>query len=111
MQLLDNEVMKIIAAAQPRVMERSSPLTRRSSHLDHSPGHSHSAQRDDGIALTRSPQGFGQGYDGLGAELMNLSAAMPMPMSIPDVAWSPALADEIGWDWGDFGQLFTEQPM
>lgn len=23
-----------------------------------------------------------------------------------DIAWPPALADEIGWDWGDFSQLF-----
>lgn len=23
-----------------------------------------------------------------------------------DIAWYPALADEIGWDWGDFSQLF-----
>ena len=27
-------------------------------------------------------------------------------VSFHDIAWSPALADEFGWDWGDFSQLF-----
>ncbi|CAI4219721.1 unnamed protein product [Parascedosporium putredinis] len=34
-----------------------------------------------------------------------------VPMTMPDIAWSPALADEIGWDWGDFSLLFTEPGM
>ena len=112
-QLLQNEVIRIVAAAQPKVMARSS-ITRLSSHIDNSnsPGRSYSTHSDDAaFALNQSPQGFSQSYGGLSTELMDLSTAISMPMQISDVAWSPALADEIGWDWGDFSQLFTEPPI
>ena len=104
LRVLDDEVVRIVTAAQPRVMARSSSI-RPTSLVDNSPGGSHSVHRDAGVALNPPLQGFGQSYDGLPADLIGLSAA------IPDVAWSPALADEIGWDWGAFGQLFVEPPI
>jgi hypothetical protein len=105
-QLLDKEVIRIVTAAQPKVMARSS-IIRPTSHVDNSTSSSHSAH-DAEMALNQSPQGFGQSYGGVSTDLMNFTPAIPMPMDIPDVAWSPALADEIGWDWGDFSQLFAE---
>ncbi len=103
-QLLDKEVVRIVTAAQPTAMARSS--IRPTPHVDNSPSSNlHPLHEDVNVALNQSPQAFGQSYGGLSADLMNLSAA------IPDVAWSPALADEIGWDWGDFSQLFTEPPI
>ena len=113
-QLLQNEVIRIVAAAQPNVMARSS-ITRLSSHISdnlNSPSRSYSTHNDDAaFALNQPPQGFSQSYGGFSTELMDLFTAISMPMQIPDVAWSPALADEIGWDWGDFSQLFTETPI
>lgn len=109
-QLLDKEVMQTVAAAQPKAMARSS-IPRPSSHIGNCPGSSHSTHNNAGVDLNQSPQGFNQSYGGLSTDLMDLSTAISTPMRIPDVAWSPALADEIGWDWGDFGQLFTETPV
>jgi hypothetical protein len=106
-QVLDKEVIRIVAGAQPRAMERSS-ITRPSSHIGNSPGRSHIAHHDAGAALNHSPQGLSQSDGGVATDLMDLSMAISMPMRIADDAWSPALADEIGWDWGDFSQLFTE---
>ena len=108
--LLDNEVMRIVAAAQPKIMARAS-ITGPSSHIDDSPAPSHPADRDAGVSLQHSPRRISQGDGDLSAELMNLSREIPMPMGMPDIAWSPALADEIGWDWGDFSQLFAEPPI
>jgi hypothetical protein len=109
-QLLDNEVIRIVTAAQPRAMARSS-IARPSSQMDSSPDCSRSAHNGAGVALNQPALGFSQGYGGLSSDLMDLPTAASMPMQIPDVAWSPALADEIGWDWGDFSQLFTEAPV
>ncbi len=106
LQLLDNEVIRIVTAAQPKVVERSS-IIRPSPQIGNSPGSSHLGQRAPGVTLNQSP-GFGQSYGGLSADFMNLATGMPMPMEIADVAWSPALADEIGWDWGDFLPLYSE---
>ncbi len=103
-RVLDDEVVRIVTAAQPRVMARSS-IIRPTPHIDNSPGGSHSVHTDAGVVLNPSLQSFGPSYDGLPADLIDLSAA------IPDVAWSPALADEIGWDWGAFSQLFVEAPV
>ena len=105
MQLLDNEVIRIVTAAQPKAMARSSITTRPSSQIDNSPGRSHFVHNDVCDALTQPPPGFNPSYGSLPTDLMHLSTG------IPDVAWSPALADEIGWDWGDFSQLFTEAPI
>ncbi|KAK4041451.1 hypothetical protein C8A01DRAFT_45410 [Parachaetomium inaequale] len=109
-QLLDNEVIRIVAAAQPNVMARSS-IARPSSQVDNSPSCSHPAHNGAGVALSQLSPGFSQSYSGLSSDLLDPSIAISMPMQIPEVAWSPALADEIGWDWGDFSQLFTENPI
>ncbi len=103
-RVLDDEVVRIVTAAQPRVMARSF-IIRPASHVDDSPGGSHAVHNDAGVALNPSLQEFGPSYEGLPADLIDLSVA------IPDVAWSPALADEIGWDWGAFSQLFVEAPI
>ncbi|AEO69968.1 uncharacterized protein THITE_115282 [Thermothielavioides terrestris NRRL 8126] len=127
-QLLDSEVLRIVAAAQPPAARRASSITdgRLSSHssLDNnnSPaGGGRSASRcesyndSSGVVLNQSASSQGFSADGGGGlsstGLMELSAEMPMSMAIPDVAWSPSLADEIGWDWGDFSQLFSEPVM
>jgi hypothetical protein len=88
-----------------------SSVARPASHIDDTPGPSRSAENDAGLSLHHSPRGPGQSYGDLATELMNLPATISMPMGMPDIAWSPALADEIGWDWGDFSQLFTEAPI
>jgi hypothetical protein len=106
-QLLDKEVIRIVAGAQPRAMARSS-ITRPSSQIGNSPGRSHTLHHDAGVALNHFSQGLSQNDGGVTTDLMDLSMAISMPMRIADDAWSPALADEIGWDWGDFSQLFTE---
>ncbi|KAL2126438.1 hypothetical protein VTI74DRAFT_922 [Chaetomium olivicolor] len=108
-QLLENEVIRIVAAAQPKVMARSS-TTGTSSDVDNFTGRSHSTD-NAGVASNQSPQAFSQGYGSMSTHLMDLSTAISMPMPVLDVAWSPALADEIGWDWGDFSQLFTGPPI
>lgn len=98
-----------MTAAQPKVTERSF-IARPASQFNNSPVSSDHVYRAPG-SLNPSPPGFGQVYGGLSADLVNLSTSMPMPMESLDVAWSPALADEIGWDWGDFLPLFSEPPI
>lgn len=111
MQLLDNEMLRIVGAAQPRIIMAQPPsapgITPCSYATDTSPeGRSASA-----VDIHPPPPAVSQGYGGgVSGAMLGLSAADPVPtqMQMPDVAWSPALADEIGWDWGDFGQLFVE---
>jgi hypothetical protein len=109
-QLLDREVTEIVAAAQPRLMERSA-IIRPSSHIGNSSGQSHTTQNDVNLVLNHFPQELNQNCGGATTDPMNLSTAMAMPMPNADDAWSPALADEIGWDWGDFSQLFTRSSL
>ncbi|KAK3901146.1 hypothetical protein C8A05DRAFT_35190 [Staphylotrichum tortipilum] len=115
-QLLDNEVTRIVAAAQPKATARLPSIAVPTSRIiDDSPA-AHSSNtvhnRGAGVTLDQPRQGFGQAYGGLPADLLDLPAGIAMPpMQMPDDAWSPMLADEIGWDWGDFSQLFAERPI
>jgi len=99
-----------VTAAQPKVIERAS-IARGVTQFNNSPVSLHHADRAPGMSLNPSPPRFGHTDSGLSADLMNLSTSMPMAMESLDVAWSPALADEIGWDWGDFLPLFSEPPI
>jgi len=66
----------------------------------------------DAIAVVnQAPQGLCQNGSAVLTDLMDPYTAVSMAVPMADVAWSPALADEIGWDWGDFSQLFTEAPI
>jgi hypothetical protein len=97
-QLLENEVMRTVAAAQPKVTARKS-IAGSLSHVDNSPGRSHSVHGDAGVALSQTPQGFGHStYGSLSADLADLATARAMPMQVPDVAWSPELggSDRMG---------------
>jgi hypothetical protein len=109
-QLLETEVIRTVAAAQPKVTARKS-IIGPSSRADDSPGRANHTHNDASVALNEGLQGFSHGYGNLPADLADLSTAMAIPMPVPDVAWSPELADQIGWDWGDFSQLFTEPSL
>ena len=80
------------------------------STLPTTPGSNAQSMQGTG-ALEHSPQAPSHVFSNISTEMLDMSVAAGIPMPMPDIAWSPALADEIGWDWGDFSLLFTEPGM
>lgn len=92
--------MRVMEQAQPLTVERSRNRQTSSSNSQRvgvSPGHSVTGD----YTSVQSPYMIAPGS----------SAPMAFSMSLPDATWSPELADEIGWDWGDFGQLYNPSDM
>ncbi|KAH8602377.1 fungal-specific transcription factor domain-containing protein [Bisporella sp. PMI_857] len=100
LQVLDQRVNHIISAAKSQAAQQSS-VSQGARNSETSPSSVHSVEnRTFNVETAPSFMTVPQ------AQQSALVDSTAIPLG--DVAWSPSLADEIGWDWGDFSQLFNE---